>query len=135
MSNKNLGGMSADAQAAWRLNLYAIETQKHLARRVAANEAAAAKDKQDIENLLVMQEILRENEQKAKVDAYNLRELQNKNLEEELKERFMSANPAATIYTWLSVKEQIKQAYFIERFNAEKNREQIEEEKYLAYRM
>jgi hypothetical protein len=82
-----------------------------------------------------MEGILAENEQKAKVDAYNLRELQNRNLEEDLKRQFLDANPAATIYSWLSVKEQIKQDYFLERFNAEKNRDELEAEKYAGYKM
>ncbi len=131
----NVNNLSAEQQAAWRMQLFAIKTQQHLARRSAAEEAAAAKEQQDIENLKVMEGILADNERKAAVDAFQMRELQNRNLEEELKQMFMAANPAATIYSWLSVKEQIKQDYFIERFNAEKSREEIEVEKYAGYKM
>jgi hypothetical protein len=136
MSNANiLGGLSADAQMAWRLNHYARITQQHFAGRAEEAAAQVLKDAQDIENRKIMEGILRENEQKAKVDAYNMRELQNRNLEADLKRQFMTANPAATENSWLSVKEQIKQDYFIERFKAEKNREEIEQEIYAGYKM
>ncbi len=136
MSNgNNLSGLSADAQQAWRLSIFAEMTQKHLAGRAAADEAAALKDAQDVENRKIMEGILRENEQKAAVDAYNLRELQNRNLEEDLKRQFMTANPAATEQSWLMAKAEVKQNYFIERMNAEKNRDEIEAEKYAGYRM
>jgi len=136
MSNANiLGGLSADAQQAWRLNLYAIETQKHLARRAAADEEAVQREEQDIKNRAVMAKILEENRQKAVMDAYKMRELQNKNLEEDLRRQFLAANPAATENSWLLAKAEIKQDYFVERFKAEKNREEIEQEIYAAYRM
>jgi hypothetical protein len=135
MSNKNLGGMSDEAMMAWRMNIFASNTQQHLARRAEEEAAQVLKDAQDIENRKIMDGILRENEQKAKVDAYNLRELQNRNLEEDLKRQFMSANPAATEQSWLLAKSQIKQDYFIERMNAEKSRDEMEAEKYAGYRM
>jgi hypothetical protein len=137
MSNNvnSFGNLTADQQAAWRLDIFSRMTNQHLAARSAQQEAADLKDAQDIENRKIMEGILAENEQKAKVDAYNLRELQNRNLEEDLKRQFLDANPAATIYSWLSVKEQIKQDYFLERFNAEKNRDELEAEKYAGYKM
>ncbi len=136
MSNANiLGGSSADAQQAWRLNLYAIKTQEHLARRAEADAAQVLRDAQDIENRAIMAKILEENRQKAVMDAYKMRELQNKNLEEDLRRQFLAANPAATENSWLLAKAEIKQDYFIERFKAEKNREAIEQEIYAQFRM
>jgi hypothetical protein len=136
MSNvNNLGGLSADAQMAWRLNHFARVTQQHLAGCAEEEAAQVLKDAQDIENRKIMEGILVENEQKAKVDAYNLRELQNRNLEEDLKRQFMTANPAATEQSWLLAKAEVKQNYFIERMNAEKSRDEMEAEKYAGYRM
>ncbi len=132
MSNVNL---SQEQQMAWRMNHFARITQQHLAGRAAADEAAALKDAQDVENRKIMDGILAENERKAAVDAYNMRELQNRNLEEDLKRQFMTANPAATEQSWLMAKSQIKQDYFIERMNAEKSRDEMEAEKYAGYRM
>jgi hypothetical protein len=131
----NVNNLSAEQQMAWRMNLYAIKTQQHLAGRAEEAAAQEAKDAADIEGRKIMEGILRENEQKAKVDAYNMRELQNRNLEEELHRQFMTANPAATENSWLMAKAEIKQAYFIERFNAEQNRDEIEREIYAGYRM
>jgi hypothetical protein len=71
-----------------------------------------------------MEGILRENEQKAKVDAYNMRELENRNLEEDLKRKFM-ANPAATENSWLMAKAEVKQNYFIERMKSEATSEEL----------
>jgi hypothetical protein len=130
----NVNNLSAEQQMAWRMSLFAGKTQEHLARRAAADEEAARREAQDVENLKVMEGILAENEQKAAVEAGQMRELQNRNLEEDLKRQFM-ANPAATENAWLMAKAEIKQAYFIERFNAEKSRDEIEAEKYAGYRM
>ncbi len=125
MSNvNNMGGLSADAQMAWRLNLYAIKTQQHLARRAEAEAEQVLRDEADIEGRKIMEGILRENEQKAKIDAYNLRELENKNLEEDLKRKFM-ANPAATENAWLMAKAEVKQNYFIQQMNAEATSEEL----------
>jgi hypothetical protein len=136
MSNvNNLGGLSADAQQAWRLSIFARKTQEHLAGRAAADEEAARREQQDIENRAVMAKILAENERKAAVDAYNLRELQNRNLVEDLRRQFLAASPDATEQTWLICKADVLKDYFIARFNAEKNREQIEQEIYAGYRM
>jgi hypothetical protein len=136
MSNaNNLSGLTADQQMAWRLDIFSRETNKHLARRAEADAAQVLKDAQDIENRKIMEGILAENERKAAVDAYNLRELQNRNLEEDLKRQFMTANPAATEQSWLMAKSQIKQDYFIERMKAEKSRDEMEAEKYAGYRM
>jgi hypothetical protein len=136
MSNgNNLSGLSADAQQAWRLSIFAEMTQKHLAGRAAADEAAVLKEAQDVENRKIMEGILAENERKAEVEAYQMRELQNKNLEEDLRRQFLAANPAATENSWLLAKAEVKQNYFIERMNAEKNRDEIEAEKYAGYRM
>ncbi len=134
MSNvNNLGGLSAEAQMAWRMNLYAIKTQQHLAGRAEEEAAPVLKDAQDIENRKIMEGILAENERKAAVDAYNMRELQNRNLEEDLKRQFMTANPAATEQSWLMAKAEVKQNYFLERMNAEKNRDEMEAEKYAGW--
>jgi hypothetical protein len=135
MSNKNLGGMSDEAMMAWRMNIFARNTQEHLARRAEEAAAQVLRDAQDVENRKIMEGILRENEQKAKIDAYNLRELQNRNLEDDLRRQFLAANPAATEQSWLLAKAEIKQDYFVERFKAEKNREEIEQEIYAGYRM
>jgi hypothetical protein len=136
MSNaNNLGGLSAEAQMAWRMNHFARITQQHLARRAAEEEETLLREAKDVENRKIMDGILAENERKAAVDAYNLRELQNKNLEADLRRQFLAANPAATEQSWLLAKAQIKQDYFMERFNAEKNREEIEQEIYAGYRM
>ncbi len=136
MSNNgnNLAGLSADAQMAWRMNLYAIKTQQHLANKELAEREAGLRVEAQLEGQAVMAKILEENERKAAVEAYQMRELQNRNLEAELKERFM-LNPAATENSWILAKAQIKQAYFIERFNAEKSRDEIEAEKYAGFRM
>jgi L-lysine 2,3-aminomutase len=135
MSNKNiLGGLSADAQQAWRLSIYARKTQEHLARRAKEDEETVLREAKDIENRKIMEAILAENEYKTKIDAYNLRELQNRNLEEDLKRQFM-ANPAATEQTWLICKADVLKNYFIERMNAEKSRDEMEAEKYAGYRM
>jgi hypothetical protein len=134
MSNANsFGGLTADQQMAWRLDIFSRVTNQHLARRAEAEAEQVLKDAADVENLKIMEGILRENEQKAKVDAYNLRERQNRNLEEDLRRQFLSANPAATENSWLLAKAEIKQAYFVERFNAEKNRDEIEAEKYAGW--
>jgi hypothetical protein len=109
---------------AWRLNLFAIKTQQHFAGRAAAEAAQVLKDEQDIENLKIMDGILAENERKAAVEAHQMRELENKNLEEDLKRKFM-ANPAATENAWLMAKSQIKQNYFIEQMNAEATSEEL----------
>jgi hypothetical protein len=136
MSNvNNLGGLSADAQMAWRLNHFARVTQQHLAGRAEEEAAQVLKDAQDVENRKIMDGILAENERKAEVEAYQMRELQNKNLEEDLRRQFLAANPAATENSWRLAKAQIKQDYFIERHNAEKNRDEMEAEKYAGYRM
>jgi hypothetical protein len=136
MSNANsFGGLSAEQQMAWRLDIFSRETNKHLARRAEEEAAQVLKDAQDIENLKIMDGILAENARKAEVEAYQMRELQNRNLEQGLKRQFMDANPAATENSWLLAKAEIKQAYFVERFNAEKNREQIEQEIYAGYKM
>jgi hypothetical protein len=134
-SMSDVNNLSPEAMMAWRMNIFARNTQEHLARRAAEEEAAVLKDAQDIENRKIMAGILAENERKAAVEAFQMREVQNRNLEEELKRQFMMANPAATEYSWLSVKEQIKQDYFIERFNAEKTRDDIEKEIYAAWKM
>jgi hypothetical protein len=136
MSNANgFGNLTADQQMAWRLDIFSRETNKHLARRAEADAAQVLRDAADIEGRKVMEKILRENEQKAKVEAYQMRELQNRNLEADLKRQFMDANPAATENSWLLAKAEIKQAYFVERFNAEKNRDDIEREIYAAWKM
>jgi hypothetical protein len=125
MSNvNNLGGLSADAQMAWRMNHFARITQQHLAARAAADEEAVQREQKDIENRAVMAEILAENERKAAVEAYQMRELENRNLEEDLKRKFM-ANPAATEQSWLLAKSQIKQDYFIRSMNAEATSEEL----------
>jgi hypothetical protein len=124
MSNNNVNNLSAEAQMAWRLNLFAIKTQQHFAGRAAAEAAQVLKDEQDIENLKIMDGILAENERKAAVEAHQMRELENKNLEEDLKRKFM-ANPAATENAWLMAKSQIKQNYFIEQMNAEATSEEL----------
>jgi hypothetical protein len=129
----NFNNLSADQQQAWRLQLYAIETQKHLARRAAADEEAVQREQQDIQNRAVMAKILEENRQKAVMDAYNMRELQNRNLEEDLRRQFLAVNPAATENSWLLAKAEVKQNYFLERMNAEKNRDEIEKEKYAGW--
>jgi hypothetical protein len=131
----NVNNLSAEQQMAWRMNLYAIKTQQHLAGRAEEAAAQEAKDAADIEGRKIMEGILAENERKAAVDAYNMRELQNRNLEEELRRQFLAANPAATENSWLLAKAEIKQAYFIERFNAEQNRDEIEREIYAAWKM
>ncbi len=134
-NNGNLSGLSAEAQMAWRMNHYARITQQHFAGRAEAEAEQVLKDAQDIENRKIMEGILAENERKAAVDAYNLRELQNRNLEADLRRQFLAANPAATEQSWLLAKSQIKQDYFIERMNAEKSRDELEAEKYAQYRM
>jgi hypothetical protein len=121
MSDVNL---SQEQQMMWRMNHFARITQQHLAGRAAADEAAVLREQQDIENRKVMEGILRENEQKAKVDAYNMRELENRNLEEDLKRKFM-ANPAATENSWLMAKAEVKQNYFIERMKSEATSEEL----------
>jgi hypothetical protein len=131
----NNGNLSETAAMAWRLDIFSRETNKHLARRAEEEAAQVLKDAQDIENRKIMDGILAENARKAEVEAYQMRELQNRNLEEDLKRQFMDANPAATENSWLLAKAQIKQDYFVERFNAEKNREEIEREIYAGYRM
>jgi hypothetical protein len=136
MSNANgFGGLTAEQQMAWRLDIFSRETNKHLARRAEEEAAQVLRDAQDIENRKIMDGILAENARKAEVDAYNLRELQNRNLEEDLKRQFMTANPAATETSWLMAKLQIKQDYFIERMKAEKSRDEMEAEKYAGFRM
>ncbi len=136
MSNANiLGGLSADAQQAWRLNLYAIKTQEHLARRAKEDEEAVLREEQDIKNRQIMAKILEENARKAAVDAYNMRELQNRNLVEDLRRQFLAASPDATEQTWLICKADVLKNYFISRMNAEQNREQIEREIYAGYKM
>jgi hypothetical protein len=136
MSNENiLGGLSDEQMMAWRMNHFARITQQHLANRAAADEEAVLRDAQDIENRAVMAKILEENRQKAVMDAYKMRELQNKNLEEDLRRQFLSANPAATENSWLLAKAEVKQNYFLERMKAEKNREEIEQEIYAGYKM
>jgi hypothetical protein len=136
MSNANgFGGLTADQQMAWRMDIFSRMTNQHLAARSAQQEAADLKDGQDIENRKIMEGILAENERKAEVEAYQMRELQNKNLEEDLRRQFLAANPAATENSWLLAKAEVKQNYFIERMNAEKNRDEIEAEKYAGYRM
>ncbi len=136
MSNvNNFGGLSAEAQMAWRMHHYARITQQHLAKRAEEEAAQVLKDAQNVENGKIVDGILAENARKAEVEALQMRELQNRNLEEDLRRQFMDSNPAATESSWLMAKSQIKQDYFVERFNAEKSREQIEQEKYAAYRM
>lgn len=68
-------------------------------------------------------------------EARQMRELQNRNLEADLKRQFMTANPAATEQSWLLEKAEVKQNYFLERMKAEKSRDEIEAEKYAGYRM
>jgi hypothetical protein len=131
----NNGNLSETAAMAWRLDVFSRVTNQHLARRAEEEAAQVLKDAQDVENLKIMDGILAENARKAEVEAYQMRELQNRNLEEDLKRQFMDANPAATENSWLLAKAQIKQDYFVERFNAEKNREEIEREIYAGYRM
>jgi type I site-specific restriction endonuclease len=114
---------------------YARITQQHLAKRAEEEAAQVLKDAQNVENGKIVDGILAENARKAEVEALQMRELQNRNLEEDLRRQFMDSNPAATESSWLMAKSQIKQDYFVERFNAEKSREQIEQEKYAAYRM
>jgi hypothetical protein len=136
MSNgNNLGGLSAEAQMAWRMNHFARITQQHLARRAAEEEETLLREAKDVENRKIMDGILAENERKAEVAAYQMRELQNRNLEADLRRQFLSANPAATEQSWLLAKAEVKQNYFIERMSAEKNREEIEREIYAPYRM
>ncbi len=125
MSNANsFGGLTADQQAAWRLDIFSRMTNQHLARRAEEEAEQVLKDAQDIENLKIMEGILAENERKAKVDAYNLRELENRNLEADLKRKFM-ANPAATENSWLLAKDEVKQNYFIAQMNAEATSEEL----------
>jgi CRISPR/Cas system CMR subunit Cmr4 (Cas7 group RAMP superfamily) len=124
MSNANLSGLSDEAMMAWRMNHFARITQQHLANRAAAAEEAVQREQQDIENRAVMAKILEENRQKAVMDAYKMRELENKNLEEDLKRKFM-ANPAATENAWLMAKAEVKQNYFIQQMNAEATSEEL----------
>jgi hypothetical protein len=131
----NVNNLTPEAQMAWRMQIYAGITQNHLAGVAAEEEAALEREAQEAENQKIMTEILAENARKAEVEAYQMRELQNRNLEEELKRQFLAANPAATENSWLLAKDQIKQSYFVERFNAEKNREETEMEIYAGYRM
>jgi hypothetical protein len=42
---------------------------------------------------------------KAEVEAFQMRELQNRNLEADLKRMFLAANPAATENSWLLAKD------------------------------
>jgi hypothetical protein len=131
----NFNDLSADQQQAWRLNHFARITQQHLANRAAADQEAVLRDAQDIENRAVMAKILEENRQKAVVEAFQMRELQNRNLEADLKRQFMTASPDATEQTWLMCKADVLKNYFIERMRAEQNREQIEREIYAGYKM
>ncbi len=125
MSNvNNLGGLSAEAQMVWRMNHFARITQQHLAGRAEAEAEQEAKDAADIEGRKIMEGILAENKRKAEIDAYNMRELENRNLEEDLKRKFM-ANPAATENAWLMAAAEVKQNYFIERMNAEATSEEL----------
>jgi single-stranded DNA-specific DHH superfamily exonuclease len=124
-------GLSNDAKTAIRVDAVMRISQAHQAKLDEARVAADLKTEQEIGHRQVMADILRENEQKRLVEEQRMRELSNKNLEADLRRRFLAANPSATETSWLSVKEQIKQDYFVERFNAEQSREQLEVQKYV----
>jgi plasmid stability protein len=131
----NNGNLTETQAMAWRLDIFSRMTNQHHARRAEAEAEQVLRDAADIEGRRIMQEILAENARKAELAAYQMRELQNRNLEADLKRKFLSASPDATEQTWLICKADILKAYFIERFNAEQSREQIEQEIYAAWKM
>jgi len=127
MSNANnlVGNLSAEAQMAWRLNLFAIKTQEHLAKRAKEEEETVLREAQDIENLKIMDAILAENERNRIAEENRQRIAANQNLEADLERRFFAANPAATIGNWQNAKSEILKNYFVNRMEAEATTEDL----------
>ncbi len=63
--------------------------------------------------------------------AQQMRGMQNRNLEADLKRQFMSASPEANQQSWLICKAHVLENYFLQRMNAEQSGEQIEAQKYV----
>jgi aminopeptidase C len=122
--------LSADQKTAMRVDAVMRISNAHQANLEAARVEAELKETQEIENRRIVSNILAENAAKAAADEARLRVQANKNLEEDLRRQFFTANDQASQHNWLMAKDEIMKNYFITRMNDQATREQIEAQRY-----
>ncbi len=122
--------LSADQKTAMRVDAVMRISNAHQANLEAARVEAGLKETQEIENRRIVSNILAENAAKAAADEARLRVQANKNLEEDLRRQFFTANDQASQHNWLMAKDEIMKNYFITRMNDQATREQIEAQRY-----
>jgi hypothetical protein len=127
--------MTPQVEADMRHDLLVWNSQRHLANLESAEREAGLRVEREAEGKLVMEKILEENRQKAIAEEVRRRAQANKNLEEDLRRQFFTANDQASQHNWLMAKDEIMKNYFISRMNSEKSRDEVEREKYDGYRM
>jgi aminopeptidase C len=122
--------LSGDQRTAMRVDALMRFSNAHQANAEAARVEAELKETQEVENRKIVSNVLMENAAKAAAEEARLRAQANKNLEEDLRRQFFTANDQASQHDWLMAKDEIMKNYFITRMNDQVTREQIEAERY-----
>jgi aminopeptidase C len=122
--------LSGDAKTAMRVDALMRFSNAHQANAEAARVEAELKETQEVENRKIVSNVLAENAAKAAAEEARLRAQANKNLEEDLRRQFFTANDQASQHDWLMAKDEIMKNYFITRMNDQVTREQIEAQRY-----
>jgi aminopeptidase C len=122
--------LSIEQKTAMRVDAVMRFSEAHHANLEAARAEAGLKETQEVENRKIIQNILAENAAKAAAEQARLREQSNKNLQEDLRRHFFTANDQASQHDWLMVKDEIMKNYFITRMNDQVTREEIEAQRY-----
>jgi hypothetical protein len=123
-------GLSNDAKTAMRIDAVMRFSDAHQANLEAARVEAGLKETQEILNQKTISNILAENAAKAAAEEARLREQSNRNLQEDMRRQFFTANDQASQHDWLMAKDEIMKSYFITRMNDQVTRQQIEEQSY-----
>lgn len=122
--------LSNDAKTAVRVDALMRLSNAHQVNLEAARAEAGFKETQEVENQKIISNILAENAAKAAAEEARLRAVANKNLEEDMRRQFFTANDQASSHDWFIAKDEIMKNYFITRMNDQVTREQIEEQRY-----
>ncbi len=122
--------LNAEQRNAVRVDALMRISHAHHANLEAARVQAELKEVQEVENRKIISNILAENAAKAAVEERRLRAQANRNLEEDLRRQFFTANDQASEHNWLMAKDEIMKDYFIERMNASASREEMEAQHY-----
>jgi hypothetical protein len=130
MSRYDYPNLSAEQRQMYRT--IAIIENSAAQERLREAEAVAFEErkKEQLENEKLAAQHLEHSRREREIEAGKLREESNKNLEIQLRERFFNANPMALESDYLRVKTRMKDDFFLERTNAETERERIERSNY-----